>query len=308
MNKNSVNRDPDIAPGFLQAASSELVESCISRFIDRTNNATMEMSVCVVCAREMFCVQVKEMLVDDIPNCNLLAPFKHHQACVLTNGMLLHWLALKQSTTGVRGNVCENCMSNLQKKRLSCLALVNGMWTGELPSQLAILTVPEQYLIPRHFSAAYIMKMYPKQKGTKSLNNGLRGNMSTYRLDTNEITELVSDDVYPWPVKILASTIRVTFVGLQNVPKRCYPGFLRVQRQKVCEALVWLKANNSLYEKIVICEKRLEELVQDGIPTEILSTMRYSDDIEAVDRERVGFFPDDEDFYDQEYVRNAAGT
>jgi len=63
-----------------------------------------------------------------------------------------------------------------------------------------------------------------------------------------------------------------------------------------------------LYKKIIICEKRLEEFVQDGIPTEILSTMRYSDDIEAVDRERAGYVPDDEDFYDQEYVRDAAGT
>jgi hypothetical protein len=256
----------------------------------------------------MFCVQVKEMLVDDIPNRNLLAPFEHHQAHVLTSGMLLHRSALKQSTTGVWGNVCENCMSNLEKKRVPRLALANGMWTGELPSQLALLTVPEQYLIARHFSAAYIVKMYPKQKGAKSLNNGLRGNVSTYRLDTNEIAELVSDDVYPRPVKILASTIGVTFVGPQNVPERCYPGFLRVRRQRVREALVWLKANNSLYEKIVICEKRLEELVQDGIPTEILSTMRYSDDIEAVDRERAGYVPDDEDFYDQEYVRDAAGT
>jgi len=250
----------------------------------------------MVCARELPCTESADVVVEKIPNLHLLIPHKAHAAHVLTNGALLQRQALTQTTNGICRRICNECLNDLEKGCTPRLALANGMWTGEVPPQLTGLSVPEQYLISRHFSAAYIVKMFPKRKGAQSLNQGLRGNVSTYRLDTDEIAELVSDNVFPRPVKILASTIGVTFVGPKNEPERCYPGFLRIRRQRVRNALLWLKENNPLYTDIIISEERLEQVVEDGVPDEILCGMRYCDDIEAVDRERAGYVPEDDDF------------
>ena len=95
-----------------------------------------------------------------------------------------------------------------------------------MPFELALLTLPEQILIARYFSVAFIVKMYPKKKGTYALNSGLRGNVLTYRLDTNEIADMVDGMIMPPPTKILAATIGVTFVGLKNMAEWSMPGFL----------------------------------------------------------------------------------
>jgi len=160
----------------------------------------------------------------------------------------------------------------------------------------AVLSLPEQMLIAHHFPAALIVKMYPRQKGVKSINSGLQGNVSTYRLDTCEITNMVADNVFPRPTRILASTIGVTFVGPKNLPEKSLPGFLHVRKHRVRDALIWLRRNNPLYANITIAEERLQELMEDGIPDEILAAMRYSDDVDELERERAGYVPKDIDF------------
>ena len=194
------------------------------------------------------------------------------------------------------GAICNDCLTRLKMNRTPRLALANGMWIGDVPFELAVLTLPEQMLIARYFPSALIVKMYPRQKGARSLNSGLQGNVSTYRLDTNEIAGLVSDDVMPRPIKILASTIGVTFVGPKNLLEKSLPRFLHVRRRRVRDVHLWLKANNPLYRQILISEERLEEVPMDRIPNEILEVMRYSDDMAELERERTGYVPEDRDF------------
>ena len=71
------------------------------------------------------------------------------------------------------------------------------------------------------------------------------------------------------------------------------PNILRVRRDKIREALEWLKQHNPLYGDIVISEERLQMLLEDGVPDEILSTVKYSTDMEAVIREHEGYVPSD---------------
>lgn len=284
-----------VDPEFFKSQPREIVEACITRFIDRTGNAAVKTVVCVVCARGIFSTNATVFFLGSIPNRHLLVPFESHPAHQLTDGLLLQVSAIRVGSDGQSGAVCNECIRNLRKGRVPRLALANGMWIGEVPFELAALTIPEQILIARHYPAAYIVKMYPKRKGARSLNSGLRGNVSTYRLDTGEIADMVGDKVMPPPSKIFASTIGVTIVGPKNVPEKTMPGFLRVRRQRVRAALVWLKANNPFYSGIDISEERLGQLAEDDIPSEILSTMRHSDDIEELDRERAGYMPEDED-------------
>ncbi|KAH9052892.1 hypothetical protein EDB83DRAFT_2225763 [Lactarius deliciosus] len=195
--------------------------------------------------------------------------------------------------------VCSNCASHIHRKKTPPLSLANGMWVGTVPGELSILTLPERILIGRHFPAAYIIKLYPKKQGAsswcpKNLQSGLRGNISTYRLNTNDIASMTDAQLMPPTSSILAATIGVTFVGPKNLPEKTMPGFLRVNRARVHTALVWLKANNPLYRDIVICLDRLECLPANGIPLEISSLVKFLPDEEALAHENDGYVPEED--------------
>ena len=292
---------------FLLAQDQSVVRACIGRFIDRTGNKALAMVVCLVCARSMSGAGTTALSVHDIPNRHLLAPFQPHPAHKLVDGMLLQSSAIVTSPTGRAGAVCDECLSKLRENKVPRLALANDMWIGEVPFELSVLTLPEQMLIARNFPAALIIKMYPKAKGARSLNNGLQGNVSTYRLDTKEIASMIGGNLMPHPTKVLASTISVTFVGPKNLPEKSLPGFLRVRRARVRTALAWLRENNPLYADIIISEERLSQVFEDGIPLEIIDVMRYSNNMEELDRERAGYVPDDNDFKDDDGEGASAG-
>ena len=74
------------------------------------------------------------------------------------------------------------------------------------------------------------------------------------------------------------------------------PGFLRVNRRRVHDALLWLKQNNPIYHHIIISVDRLNELPLDDIPQEIRSLMKHLDDFLQFADENDGYVPacDDE--------------
>ncbi|KAH9008172.1 hypothetical protein EDB84DRAFT_1255363, partial [Lactarius hengduanensis] len=171
-------------------------------------------------------------------------------------------------------NICSSCASHLQHQKTPPLLLTNGMWVGNVPGELQILTLPERVLVGRHFPAAYIVKLYPKKKGSQSwsskhLQSGLRGNVSTYRLNTDDIAKMTDSQIMPLSPSILAATIGVTFVGPKNLPEKTMPGFLWVNCARVRTALLWLKENNPIYQDIIILSDRLDSLPHNGIPLEI---------------------------------------
>jgi hypothetical protein len=180
------------------------------------------------------------------------------------------------------------------------------MWIGDVPFELAVLTLPERVLIARNFPAAHIVKLFPLSKGAPSTNCALRGNVSTYRFDMDEIADMVQGNIMPNPSQILASTIGVTIIGPKNVRERTMPGFLWVRRHRVWAALTWLQANNPLYTDIVISDERLDAIARNGIPEEILNATRYSDNIEELERERAGYVPEDDEYPDELHV--SSGT
>jgi hypothetical protein len=150
-------------------------------------------------------------------------------------------------------------------------------------------------LIAKHFPAANIVKLFPQKRGARSSNCALRGNISTYRLNTDKITDMVDGHMLPNPSEILASTIGITLIGPNNLKEKMMPGFLWVRRQRVREALIWLKANNPVYADITISDEQLEQLTENGVPNEILATMKHSDDVHELEQEQASYIPDDDD-------------
>jgi hypothetical protein len=176
------------------------------------------------------------------------------------------------------------------------MSLANGLWIGDIPLELKVLTLPKHILVARFFPAAYIVKLYPKKKGahywaSDGFHHTLRGNVSTYQLNTDQIAHLTSTDVMPPSPMILAATVGVTFVGPKNVPEKTMMGFLQVNQMRVCIALEWLKEHNPFYANITISGERLSALPINGVPEEIMSLVRYSDDTRLLAEETDGYVP-----------------
>ncbi|RDB26251.1 hypothetical protein Hypma_006070 [Hypsizygus marmoreus] len=177
------------------------------------------------------------------------------------------------------------------------------MWIGEIPHELAVLTLPEKLLIAKYFPAAYIVKLFPKKKGArhwdkKTMHSGLKGNVSTYQLDNSEITSMIQGKEMPRPVMILSSIIGVTFVGPKGIPESTLPNFLLVRRERVFKALRWLQANNPLWRDVIISQDRLDQLPVNGVPMEILAGIKHSTDTGVLERERDGYVPE----YDEQDI------
>ncbi|KAG9310661.1 hypothetical protein JVU11DRAFT_9247 [Chiua virens] len=168
------------------------------------------------------------------------------------------------------------------------------MWIGEVPDEISTLTLPERMLIARYYSAAYIVKLYPKNRGAQSwdpatLNQGLRGNVSSYRLNTQDIVSMVDGRFLPPHPSILLATIGVTFVGPQNVPDRCMPPMLMVNRSRIKTALQFLQRANPLYWNVIISEENLHLLPEHGVPDEIMAVVQHSDDMDILEQEHSGY-------------------
>src|ERR1700689_1881056 len=107
------------------------------------------------------------------------------------------------------------------------------MWIGEVPHELSVLTLPEKILITQYYLAAFVVKLFPRRKGARvwnhaGMHSGMRGNVSTYRLSTADIAEMVHSTVMPPPSRILAAVIGVTIVGPKGLPEKTMPNFLKV--------------------------------------------------------------------------------
>ncbi|KAG2738913.1 hypothetical protein P692DRAFT_20851588 [Suillus brevipes Sb2] len=199
-------------------------------------------------------------------------------------------------------------MSMMRSGQRPTWSLSNGLWIGDIPTELSSLTIPERLLVALHFPSAYVIKLFPKQKGAKfwdtaGFNSGIRGNVSTYRLNTSDIADMVNPKCLPPKPAILASTIGVTIVGPKNFPEHSIPHILVVNRTRVHDALRFLKKENPLYADVSISEEHLQELPENGVPHEIMDMIKHSEDIGALEKERDGYVAEDDERYEAEEMK-----
>lgn len=307
--RRRIDVEEDTGPGrFMEPVEANIVEERISKFIAQTNNEALKTYICGSCARERSCSDVEAVSLLDIPNRYLLKPTVIHPKHDLTHGLLLHKPRTTMGTSmptptqedEVVVQMCRECIRDLKKGQTPLLSLANNMWIGDIPHELRVLSLPESVLVARYFPAAHIVKLFPKVKGAKHwdkelMNSAVKGNVSTYWLDPNSIADMIDGRTLPPSPDILAATIGVTIIGPSNLPEKTLPGFLRVRRQRVREALVWLKQNNPIYRDIIISDEMIALLPEDDIPRQILETTKYSSDTSAFERERSGYVVSDDD-------------
>ncbi|KAG1778009.1 hypothetical protein EV702DRAFT_1196809 [Suillus placidus] len=213
--------------------------------------------------------------------------------------MLLYDQAVENKDDGQYGHLCRSCLDEVNANKTPVLALANNLWAGDVPDELAMLTLPERILVAPSYPAAYIVKLYPKKRGavhwdTAGLNSGLRGNVSTYRLNTMAIVAMVEGNLLPPKPITLASMLGVSIIGPNNVPEHCMPSFLTVSRSHLRNALLFLKQHNPLYFNITISDENIALFPECGIPDIILSSVRHLHNVEAVDAEQQDYVPEDD--------------
>lgn len=278
---------------YLKCVDRATCEASIQEFIDRTRNEALAQGVCCSCARQVFKSDLTAIQVGNIPHSEQLRPTQPHPSHALSaNGLLLHGgpYTMDQEVT-----LCSECTTRLESNRRPPLSLANGLWVGDVPPELSCLSLPERILISLYFPSAYVVKLYPCGKRSvdwnlKNLHSGIRGNVSTYKLDQNLIAGMVGLTMPP-PVAILSATMGITYVGLNKLPKAALPGTFSVNRLRIARALQWLKIHNPLYRNIEISLERLEQLPENGVPQNLLDNMRWEPDPNILDEEHATYVP-----------------
>lgn len=303
---------------FMELPTDEVRKQCFRAFREATSNRALAMNVCVVCAREMmafegeFQVRCKMIDVDlilnkcigeklfilSVPNIKQrLRPAIVHPSYDLWEGMLLAKHGIEGDGASAVAWVCNECSRALTNNSMPKHALANNLWIGDVPHELAILTLPEQLLVSRYFPRCYVFKLYPKDHHASNPNHlqrGMTGNVSLYNMNTDAVVMMLEGQLLPHPAVSLASVIAVTYVGTKKLPKTWLKSTFRVRRRIVYEALMWLKCHNEIYKDIAISDEHLSGLPEDDVPMEILSIVRHETDVGLVQKESAGYVPCDD--------------
>ena len=145
--------------------------------------------------------------------------------------------------------MCTGCKRDKGSPKL--FSKENKMHPGDVPECLKGLTQVEEMLIAK---ACPIMCIYKKHGGQ----NAYKGHVLNMPQDIEAFVNCLPHDVRTLPILHLRRT------GQHNNHKDLF-----VRQQKVLSALQWLQCNNPFYTNITIDSDRLQQLPQDGIPTNL---------------------------------------
>ena len=161
---------------------------------------------------------------------------------------------------------CIRCKRDKEATKL--FSRDNDMDPGTVPHQLQNLTEIEEMLIAR---ACTIMCIYRKHGGQ----HGYKGHVLNLPQDIQGFLRRLPPNVEELPF------LMIRRYGADNTHKDC-----RVRRQKVMQAITWLKENNPYDSDIVIDEEALQRLTDDGVPDN-LPSLHFEENEEETERQEL---------------------
>ncbi|KDR65353.1 hypothetical protein GALMADRAFT_81967, partial [Galerina marginata CBS 339.88] len=154
--------------------------------------------------------------------------------------------------------VCVPCHNTLKLGEIPVNALANGLWMGNVPEVLQNLTFAEQMLIPRIRHNRCLVRV----------SSGRAKMIANVVMLSNPIPQLYK--VLPPPRTDLDEVLAFVYLGSSApTPEDFARTPLLVRRNKVAEALNWLKLNNREYEDLEISEENLLTYPEHGIPVAV---------------------------------------
>ncbi|KAF5326512.1 hypothetical protein D9611_000715 [Ephemerocybe angulata] len=172
----------------------------------------------------------------------------------------LHPSGLRVNGTDIALSLCRDCANHLRRRKLPPLALANQTYLGEVPDELKDLTVVEEAMISRSRAKCWIIRL-KEINHTLDVSNtqrGMKGHVIVFPQRPSEIARIL-----PPPIEDVITPICVIFIGSKPpsqewLREKAKP--LLVRKEKVQNALVWLKAHNPLYRNIKINHNLLGQL------------------------------------------------
>jgi hypothetical protein len=286
---------------FLTLPSQEDMSRVRKAFLEATSNQALQRSICVSCARELPYSLGQKQILDSLSHPERLVPKVPHPAHKTVNSMLLVVEKITSVDGRKEGWFCKDCLKAINANLLPPLALANRMWIGPIPVEISCLTVPEQILVSLYHPRCYVYKLYPrdlwsKNSSSSSLQNGLKGNVTTYELNMPDITRMLEGKLVPRPTCVLASMIAVSFIGAGRVPRSWLKKTFCVRRAVVLAAIQCLKETTKHpgYKDIEISQDALAKLPVDDIPIEILAAIQYEPDVEKAQKEAESYLQNEQ--------------
>jgi hypothetical protein len=161
--------------------------------------------------------------------------------------------------------VCRRCRTDLKGGRVPALSMANRNYLGPVPQELQDLTVVEEAMISLCRAKCWIIQLREDNAETSIpiSQRGVRGHIIVYPQKPSSIARTL-----PPSLDDIITPVCVIFVG-SHPPT---PEWLRekakpliVRKEKVLNALNWLKANNHLYRNIPLNNEVLDSLPAESI-------------------------------------------
>ncbi|KAJ7101103.1 hypothetical protein C8R44DRAFT_641734, partial [Mycena epipterygia] len=155
-------------------------------------------------------------------------------------------------------SVCDECETALTTKNMPPFALANGFWIGNVPPQLKNLSFAEGMLIARIRHNRCLIRV----------SSGRAKMIANIIMFSNPILKVYKE--LPPKKDELEEILVFIFTGsAQPTPEDFERTPMFVRRNKVAEALEWLKLNHRDYEDIVISRENLDSYALAGVPVAV---------------------------------------
>ncbi|KAF4617978.1 hypothetical protein D9613_013011 [Agrocybe pediades] len=232
--------------------SKDLLHSIISGFCDDMQPNAFQEAGCMVCGALTLLTELK--------------PLDNKQKLEL----LINPAVTRKERKGVDSNICgtdgpvlapgcdkacTTCIKSLDKGHVPLRALANGLWIGEVPTVLKNLTFAEQLLVSRVKHNHCLVRV-------SSGRAKMIANCITFAIPTARVYHTL-----PPSREELSEVLACVFLGVEVPTDDQFARTpLLVRRNRVSEALEWLKVNHADYEDLNISKENLDSYFLSGVP------------------------------------------
>ena len=208
---------------------------------------------------------------------------------LISNGRILcrEGLLVEGSQSDANCRVCHECWLAISKAKISKFSPANEIWIGDVQDQLKGLTIPEQKLISLYRHNSCIIKLHSPWYSPSTAQPALKGNCITFPQNVSNIATSL-----PLSSNELAAPIKIIFIGASRPSRHHLRKILTVRRQRILDALNWLKSHNTLYSHISLDKHTIAALPDNDIPECLWETLDHIEDVTSANGEREGYTED----------------
>ncbi len=276
--KSSRTKQPksDESENWPPVIIDEIIKTCIDEYKDSTSTRALSERCCAVCGIMSHTTNV--MKIEKLPNSNLLRPDEDDTS--LKEYEHFGLILVKNGIHGKKITCCDECLGYLKRKRLPPNSAANGLQYGATPNELKDLKIGEKLLIGIIRPSVHVIK-FKEIAGPGTGQKGLKGNSICFPQNMESVTSAVYSNTLPHNIESLCDSMKVVFTGAHRPTRQQLQNVLEVRRQKVTDALVWLKSNHRLYKDVNIDQARLMNIPANSIPECIWHTIDYEETDES---------------------------